>query len=203
LVSSWAGESNTSDSLGINNGTSIGSVSYTTGKSGQAFSFNGSSAVKIANAPSLNPTGNFTIAAWIKTSSTGTGGPTIIGKYYGTSTSYKLRLNDNQSFGLVIGNSGTAKVLTTAANSYSLNVWTFVACTYNKTTGVAEIFVNGVSKGTLSSVASPDSSSIPLYIGAVGNDTNTGTFFTGGIDQISFFNTALSGSQISSLYNNP
>src|SRR5262249_47198254 len=45
LVSWWRGEGNTNDFAGVNNGFTYGTVTYTAGRVGQAFSFNGSFAV--------------------------------------------------------------------------------------------------------------------------------------------------------------
>ena len=44
LVSVYKAENNANDSLGTNNGSGLGGILYTTGKSGNAFGFNGSTA---------------------------------------------------------------------------------------------------------------------------------------------------------------
>jgi hypothetical protein len=67
LISAWNANSDTTDSVGTNNGTAVGGLTYTTGKIGNAFQFNGTdSLVSIPNTSGqFNFTGNFTINAWI------------------------------------------------------------------------------------------------------------------------------------------
>src|SRR5260370_27126408 len=81
LVSWWPGETNAADITGTNNGVLQGGVGFVLGKVGQAFSFNGTSQyVRIADSPSLNPAGSFSLEAWIYTVETGVG-QTVIGKW--------------------------------------------------------------------------------------------------------------------------
>src|SRR5262245_52879768 len=66
LVSWWAAEGNTADSMGVNNGTNQGGAPFVAGLVGQAFSFNGvNQCIRVPNSPSLNPSGSFSIEAWI------------------------------------------------------------------------------------------------------------------------------------------
>ena len=67
IVSWWRGENNPLDSAGGgNDGTWNGTGAYGLGEVGSAFSFNGANNdVGILNAPSLNPTGAFSIEGWI------------------------------------------------------------------------------------------------------------------------------------------
>ncbi len=68
LVSRWSGNGNANDSVGSNNGTLVNSVGFAPGQIGQAFSFNGSNYVQIPTSPSLNPTTQVTLEAWINPS---------------------------------------------------------------------------------------------------------------------------------------
>lgn len=61
----WAGENNTLDSRGGNNGTVVGTISYTTGEVGQALNLTGSGYVEIPSSGSLMPTA-LSIEAWVK-----------------------------------------------------------------------------------------------------------------------------------------
>src|ERR1700751_5992950 len=69
MVAWWPGDGNANNLLiGGNNGTLEGSVTFTSGRVGQAFNLNGTNAdVKITASPALNVgSGNgFTIDAWI------------------------------------------------------------------------------------------------------------------------------------------
>ena len=65
LVASYNGESNANDSFGSTNGTAQGGLTYGTGKIGNAFQFNGTTAYVGLPDNSLNLTGDFTISAWV------------------------------------------------------------------------------------------------------------------------------------------
>lgn len=83
----WNGDNNTNDSVGSNHGTSQGGLTYSAGKFGNAFQFNGTNAfVKFPN-NSMNFTGDFTISAWVYITS---GGPqTILSNEYYDGTNIK------------------------------------------------------------------------------------------------------------------
>ena len=67
-VSLWKGEGNADDATGTNIGTLVGNTTFTSGKVGQAFSFDGSGdMVRMEDSPSLDITGSMTISAWFKT----------------------------------------------------------------------------------------------------------------------------------------
>src|SRR5262249_39785170 len=66
VIGQWRAEGDASDSKGQNDGIPI-RVGFVPGKIGQAFQFNGSNAfVRVPSRPSLEPTGPFTLAAWVK-----------------------------------------------------------------------------------------------------------------------------------------
>ena len=82
LVGWWLAEGNASDAVGANAGTLINSPSFGAGEVGQAFHFNGvNQYVKLANSASLNPSGSFSIEAWINYKGTNTGYNTMLGKW--------------------------------------------------------------------------------------------------------------------------
>jgi hypothetical protein len=71
LFAAYNGESNANDSFGSNNGTAQGGLTYTAGKIGNAFTFNGTNAYASLPDNSLNLTGDFTISFWIYHTSSG------------------------------------------------------------------------------------------------------------------------------------
>ena len=72
LVSVYNAESNANDSLGTYNGTAIGGLTYTTGKFGDAFQFNGTNSyVSIPNNTAhLDFTGDFSVSFWLNYNTT-------------------------------------------------------------------------------------------------------------------------------------
>lgn len=69
LYAVYNAELNANDSFGTNNGTGIGGLTYTTGKIGDAFQFNGTTSyVSLPNSSNqFNFTSDFSISAWINT----------------------------------------------------------------------------------------------------------------------------------------
>ena len=65
LVAVYKGESNANDSLGLYNGTAVGGLVYTTGKSGNAFLFNGTNAYVNLPDNSFQFVGDFAISVWV------------------------------------------------------------------------------------------------------------------------------------------
>src|ERR1039457_126157 len=66
LVSWWAAEGNTLDSVGTNNGVLFPGAAFTAGEVGQAFSFNGTTqCVTVPYSRSLVTT-NYSVEAWVK-----------------------------------------------------------------------------------------------------------------------------------------
>jgi hypothetical protein len=62
----YKAESNTNDSLATYNGTPIGGLTYSAGKSGNAFKFNGTTAAVAFPTNAFNSfTGDFSISAWV------------------------------------------------------------------------------------------------------------------------------------------
>jgi hypothetical protein len=65
-ISWYRAEDSTSDTLGTNNGTPMGGLSYASGQVGQAFSLNGTEAyVNVSSSPSLKVSTALTVSAWI------------------------------------------------------------------------------------------------------------------------------------------
>ena len=65
IYAAYNAENNTNDALNTYNGTEQGGLTYTTGKIGNAFIFNGTNAYVSLPNDSLNFTGDFTISAWV------------------------------------------------------------------------------------------------------------------------------------------
>ena len=79
---------NANDTSGnTQNGTEVGSPTYTTGQIGQAISLDGTTGqyVSVANSPAITITGNMSIAAWVNMDLTGDGFQRVVGKSTGSS----------------------------------------------------------------------------------------------------------------------
>jgi subtilisin-like proprotein convertase family protein len=213
IISWWRGENNTLDSLVINNGSPIGPVSYATGEVGQAFSFNGvSSYVQMANSPSLNPAGAFSIEGWIYLtndvpqamilSKWGDSGGYANNRSYVLSTVSGLGLLFSISDLANQGNNGFQQI--SVDGVLTLNAWNHVAATYDSATGIRHIYANGVN--VLSHTNAPVdvyNSITPVTIGAwLRGPGEIEGYFPGLIDEVSLYNRALSDSEVNAIYSN-
>ena len=146
LVSAYNGESNTNDSFGTNNGTAVGGLTYTTGKIGNAFQFNGSNAyVSLPNTSNqFDFIGDFTVSAWINTPSY-TNTRMIFSNYvpggtYGYGILFYHASNNTFSFELRNGNTIGQYQTSAGITTNSWNHITFV----RKVGQAAKIYLNGV-----------------------------------------------------------
>jgi hypothetical protein len=202
LVALWSGEGNGND-LVSGNKMELTDISFVKGKVGQAFSFNGTSSwINIPDNPVLDVGAGegFTVTAWIKPSR-------VDGIYMGVEwcdylCAFQLGLTPSDRGSLV------ASVFDSNRNNHFLragsgtivpNVFQHIALTYDKTSGIGTLYVNGTI------VAQPHFDSIvPLTKGGLrigyrpGNpgDWSYNRFFTGLMDEIAIYNRALSAAEI-------
>jgi RHS repeat-associated protein len=199
LVGWWRGENNTSDTVGTNNGSIQGGVSYTNGMVGQAFKFNGTSGkISIPDAPALRPT-NFTLEAWVYPTAlpnTPTYWRTAILKAHNNDNlAYGLYAQDNGAYSAGRVNAGGSETATTNTTSLPLNAWTHLATTYDG--AFLKLYVNGALVGNRTKTGAIVTSANPLWIG--GNDP-WNEFFTGLIDEASLYNRALSSNEVAAIH---
>lgn len=154
--------------------------------------FNGStSVVLIADSSTLKPN-SITISAWAKPSVINTSGNQTIARKWSTS-GYILRfINGVPSFQAHNGGVVTASGPVVETKG----IWKHYLGTYDATTGIANLYINAVLvKTTSSSPANLNCDTDALKIGLF-----TGEQFTGNIDDVRVFSSALTASQVASLY---
>ena len=81
---------------------------------------------------------------------------------------------------------------------FSYNTWHHLVGTYNDTTGDLKLYLDGVLKNTSATSADVNAASVDLRIGCSASNS---LFFQGGIDEVSLFNSELSQSDITAIYN--
>jgi uncharacterized repeat protein (TIGR02543 family) len=169
------------------------------GRVNGAISFNGNHYISLPATPSLDVTGDITLAAWVKTKEAGMD---LIGGYQtsGSPAGYGLGIgNDTDSYGgrknkLVYWSSGHG---TWVAGDTEVNdgEWHHVAVVASGET--ATFYLDGELDGT-ANTAAPTS-----YMGtrAIGAKTNGKDGVVGMIDEVYIFDRALNSEEILSLYN--
>jgi hypothetical protein len=209
LASWWAAEGNGNDSAGTNTAI-LQAVAFGAGEVGQAFSFNGVSAyARVPASSNLNAgqgTG-LTIEAWINPASPGDIRPVFewnnnSGQLSGTGVQLWLSVNGAGEL--------HANVLDTAGNNHNLgsangvmtaNNFQHIALTYDKTTGVAVLYRNGVAMATQTMGSFTPQTSFDLYMGVRPSGSFSGLYFQGMLDEVSLYNRALTAAEIQSIYN--
>ncbi len=203
LVAWWRAEDNGLDSIGNNNGTLQGGVTYAAGRVGQAFSFDGADDfVTIANESNFDfeRTSPFSIEAWIKTSVPVSGD--IFSKYLSALpyTGYQLVVTNGGQVHFYLINTWDVNVIGVRTSS-SVNDGSFhhIAVTYDGSSQAAgvKIYLDGISQALTTVYDS--------LTGSILNDVNPtiskdieGNYFNGLVDEVKVFNRALSASEIAS-----
>ena len=194
-----------SDSCGTKYGIPSG-VTLSTGKVGNALSFNGSSYVDLPMG-TLNKTADFSVALWVY--------PTV-----NNTTMALIGCRDGQkgwNIEYVSGNlwfwggSGGPTIQLPTYHSIALNTWTHVLITFKAESSVKS-YINGVLTNTLSNVGKPSyyDNYSPYFLPIIGArryfNSFTGkadqqAFFTGKLDGINIWDRELTASEASAIYN--
>lgn len=142
----------------------------------------------------LSITGSLTMECWVYQTSA-TGAQIVIQKRLGTgSTGYTLYINGGK---VVIRTNGTSRL--TGTTTIPLNTWTHVGATYNSTTNVFTIYVNGLPDGTVTTAsAAPAADTDSLRFGVGFNSP-----FVGMMDEVRIWNVERSAADMLATYRMP
>jgi hypothetical protein len=201
-------EGNANDSSGNgHNGIVMGTPTYVAGKSGQAINFDGvSDSVRLDS--KLGDSTDFSFTGWVywnggantnwqRIFDLGDGTDKFVALVPKTGDTGKLRFVMKNG-ALTDATGGEQRLDSTAA--LPIGVWTHVAVTLTGTTG--KLFVNGALVGTNTAMTID-----PVNVATVWNYLGKGQFaadplFTGKMDDIRFYTTALTDAQVLASYNN-
>ena len=169
-----------------NDGTVVNTTWAAAGKYGKALSFNGTSArVTIPDSASLHLGSAMTLEAWVNPATTTAVWRDVI--YKGDDNYYLEGTSDTG--GRPAGGGTFGHVYGTSA--LPVNTWTHLAVTYDRAT--IRLFVNGIQVSSLAATGAIASSTNPL---SIGGDSIYGQYFSGLIDDVRVYNTALTAAQI-------
>jgi len=184
--------------------TDNNTVGYATGLLSNAcdFEYSNSEYLSITNAnqTNLNITSDFSISMWVKIESeTGPGWQSFISNLSqsGGLSGYSLRWHNDDLFYTMIydDSSGVAKTYSTA---YSTE-WHHLIWTFTCSSKIYELYIDGTSQGELTGSICPTDGNNDFILGA--NGEGPGLYSDALIDEVSFFNTVLSESDVTTLYN--
>jgi len=188
---------NVNDGAGSNNGTINGATWTTSGKYGNALTFDGNNDyVSLGNNSALTPSNQVTFASWIKLAAV-TGTPQMIIGKYNTSGAYpyQLRIQGGDKVRFSVRTSSSEDVDT--SNILSANQWIHVAGTWDGT--IMRIYINGTAvPQTDSKTGTMPNTAVDVRIGS----SSSGSFvFNGQIDEVRIYNRALTGPEVMTLFN--
>lgn len=184
-----------------------GTAAYTTGKSGQAFNFNGSTILKAPLAGA--GLSNFSFSAWVNFQ-TSTGFDTIL-KNWGASQvgAFHLGLDSGGNtiesfFGGRDDSNGDPSSAVVGPN-VTIGNWIHVGVTLGNATQT--LYVNGLSQGTANTPFALSDRFGSMSFGAKLNDAQDGAaqnytgWLDGYLDDVAFFDQALTPTEMSQVYN--
>ncbi len=197
LIARWAGEGNAIDSVNGSNGNIQGGVSFTEGKIGQAFAFNGTDGfINVPNNSIIDMgTSSFTIGLWVKTND------------FSLQTLVEKR-TANAEYLIDIGSNGHVRAgIVDANNNFALagssvsvvdgNFHHIALVRTASTTDKVDLFIDGALNATATFNGLLDiSNSGDLTIGV---DITGARFLNGALDDIQFYNRALSVFEVESI----
>jgi RHS repeat-associated protein len=212
MIGWWPGDGNANDILGGHGGTPQGGATFVSGAVGQAFSFDGAAAlINIPAFPDLDIHNAVTIDAWVKPTKFGNLVPGTCSPYAagcgviaGRPFGYQLTIlpDGRLRLGFPRAPGGPVEAILDSIGFVPTDTFTFVAATYDSSTGVAAIYINNVLDSTTVTsgpIYSPSKSfqiggfsdaSLPVGYGA----------FTGIIDEVELYARALSSTEVQAIF---
>lgn len=198
------------DTADGHNGTVTGATWTTAGKIGGALNFNATgNRVQISDEAVLDPTNAFTVSAWINASQffgngDNNGNPIIVKWGNEAIGQYHLTAYTGGSIKLRVANGINSDMLT-VANVLPLNDWTHIAAQWDGS--YLKVYINGILKGSkstnITALYNKDYSEDYITIGYDSLGSSPGWNFKGLIDDVRYYDYALSASEVYQLYTIP
>jgi hypothetical protein len=203
-VSWWKAENDANDGVSGNNGTMTGGT-YAPGKIGQAFSFDGTAQyVSVPSSSTMDVYGTHSVAFWVKPNALPTAGMVypVVSKWVDGYEHKQVHVNaDGRITYFLYGTTAGSGI--TSATALQTGVWTHVAATYDGKN--MKIFLNGVQDASIAAAGDVGDGTGTLYLGYNPDTTFAGgeAPFNGLLDEVGWFNRALSPIEVGEIANMP
>lgn len=209
LYAVYKAENNANDSLGVYNGTAQGGLTYSTGKSGNAFTFNGTTGLVALPNSSFDFMNKFSISAWVKIPSAPTAFAAVFGNYnylglkeYG----YAITINTSKNIRFELHGAGGSNTFS-GTTVLALNTWYHITIIRDSVSKTSYMYINGAleAQATNTGIAiAYGANAIQPTIGAL--RWNDGTlqqtnFLNGSVDELYIWNKELIATEVTELYN--
>lgn len=179
-----------------NQGDGTASLAYAAGKSGSgALVLDGTAG--FARIPAA-VAGDFSVAYWMKTTTTGGNGQWWAGKAMvdaevaGVANDWGIALLGSKA-GFGIGNTDKTILSSTHVNDGN---WHHITATRSSATGAMKLYVDGALEASDAGATAPRNAAHAINLG---RSLNGGAFFAGAIDELRIFNYALGPAQVAAL----
>ncbi|MCE9518805.1 MAG: LamG domain-containing protein [Verrucomicrobia bacterium] len=212
LVALWSAEGDGADSIGEHNAIPQGNVTYEPGLVGRAFGLDGHSAyLRIPASPQLDVGAGdgLTITAWIRPSTFdetpghGARGP-IVEWDSDTTDGVSLWANGGNSLTGHLKTQtadGRVTALQTANGALRSGQWQLVAFTYDKESGSATLYIDGVAVKSDNFGSVRAETTYPINIGRrTGQPIGNGDSFGGLVDELALYNRALTAAELQGVF---
>jgi hypothetical protein len=191
-----------------NNATMSGGPTVALGKIGQALDFDGSNDYTSMGDPAsavLDPTGSFSLSAWVKTTQTKGAADyaAIVGKGFLISANgYGLFLDgDNSSKPAFQARTGATIVSAQSSVSINDGAWHHLVGVRDHAGNITQLYVDGVLAGSGSGALTSYASTYYFGVGSRYSGSLWETFFfDGSVDEVRMYNRTLSATEIWNLY---
>lgn len=194
-VAWWTGDNTAADSVSTNNGTWAGTMAYAAGRNGNAFSFNGSSRVVIGNPTVMQTTNAMTMCAWVKAPTFSYARTIFSCGAFSAHPAFCTFQTGTES--RMFGRTSSVQYNAAVAHGSNTN-WTHIVGV--KESGWIRLYTNGVLAASTAFPHDP-APALPWTIGQAPTSSSTWLYgYSGLIDDVFYFDRALSLSEIAQLY---
>lgn len=206
LVSVYKAESNANDSFGTNNGTAQGGLTYSIGKSGNAFIGNGTNAYVSLPDNSWNFTGSMSINIWAYLSSSSVNSVLISNYYYsagGRDYGFVLEHQNNGNLRFYMQTLSNSPVIVSTSYAGRYNNWKMITITKLQN-GALRMYIDGVNVAT-------DNTTYNIYYNTINySSINAARYLgvtygylenNGKTDEFGIWNKELTSTEVTELYN--
>ncbi|HEX8096965.1 MAG TPA: LamG-like jellyroll fold domain-containing protein, partial [Pyrinomonadaceae bacterium] len=216
VVAWYPFDGNGYDVQGGNHATLTGGPAFAAGKVGQALQFDGADdSAKAPSSPGLNvgAGGGMTVALWINPAETNSrplvewNSGVISGcEFCPIGTHFWIAQSNNGAPGMLFANlikvEGGNQVIQSDPGIITPNTYQHVALTYDKASGVARLYRNGVVVAEQSNLGSfTPQTSFDLYFGFRPAGSGINSRYKGAMDEAQIFNRALPQADIQTIFN--
>jgi Bacterial Ig domain/Concanavalin A-like lectin/glucanases superfamily len=216
LLAYIPGNGSATEVVNSSSGSVSGGVTFAAGVAGQAFSLDGNGAIEFPTDAWQYPSGSFSVMGWVRTSVDS--GSQIVWEEYEcagfcpnaqASSMWRIGVNNGLAEGVVREDGVTTAGQTIDGGSVADGSWHHLALVRDVGAGELSLYVDGALSTAAAldvsadgPLANSDGDADPTVVGAhiLGGTSNLEQFLTGRIDELGFYDTALSADDVAALY---